>query len=591
MSPAFGRDAGHARARELAAIRIDEPLEAADAAWLDAHLVTCAECAAAASAYDADRALFGVLRDAPPMPPRDLWARTAAAIDAEQGAGRWSARGRRILGFPAISLAPLAGLAVIAIVVGSGLLNGAPVVPQSGGSSAPAATPIALSPGDVAVLTRGADGSYQVQTGVVDKVCPLVADRCQTAPSFQATELARIAGSNSVGAIISPTKDHLVVVQRGAAGSNGIYVVPVKSGRNGGATAVPTALPTVTPIATATPEPVTSADPTALPIATPVSATSGPDATPSATPAATPTDAPSQDPDASPAATPSEAPAETPSPSPEPTPTPTPSVVVTPAPDGGDAIQIASDVIVVGGIAAYNDDGSRFAFTARPADGSLGPDVYVWNTTEPRAAAVTTDHRSVFAGWNGNELLVSRVVDGAPLTLAVDARTGAVSDEPGHAVWLPAVAPDGAHAAWWDGSVDLADDDLTWVPDKGRLVLGAWPETTGKEQVLAKGPLSAWEVAWNEDGSVMGLWTAGGDPSGPGHLSLYSVDPDTGHAVLDAPILDDVPAFAGFSLKDGRLVYQGPGSGGGRSLWVVAWDGASVGRVELPGEGGATVIR
>ena len=87
-------------------------------------------------------------------------------------------------------------------------------------------------------------------------------------------------------------------------------------------------------------------------------------------------------------------------------------MAVTPAPDG--TIQIASDVIVVGGVAAYNADGSRFAFTARPADGSAGPDVYVWDTSEterPRG-----DHgppvRLRGLGWA--DLLVSRVVDDRP---------------------------------------------------------------------------------------------------------------------------------------------------------------------------------
>jgi len=604
MSPAFRRDAGHDRARELAAIRVDEPLGASDAAWLDAHLLTCAACAAVADAYDADRLLFGALRDVPPMPPRDLWARTAAAIDAESGASRGTARGRRILGFPAISLAPLAGLAVVAVVVGSGLLNGSPVVPGPGGQSVPPPTPIAFAPGDVAVLTRGADGTYQVQTGVVDEVCPIAADTCAAAPSFEATQLARIGSSDSVGAIISPSRDHLVVVQRGATGVDGVYVVPVKPVPDDAGIATPTALPTASPsTAVATATPASSAEPTASNAATaPAPTTAGPDATPSVVPTEAPTVEPSAAPTVEPSAAPtvepsaastvepSAAPIDSPAATPEPTPEPTSTVAVTPAP-GGDAIQIASDVVVVGGIAAYNADGTRFAFTARPSDGTRGPDVYVWDTSKSRASAVTTDHRSIFAGWDGKDLMVSRIVDGTPRTFSVSARTGSVRDQRGHAVWLPTVAPGGTRAAWWDGSVDLADDDLTWVPDKGRLVLGAWPGTQGDTQVLAKGPLSAWEVRWNEDGTVIGVWTAGADATKAGRLSLYPVDPDTGRAQLGDPILDDVPAFAGFALEDGRLVYPGPGSESKRSLWVVAWDGASVGRVELPGEGAATVIR
>ena len=112
-----------------------------------------------------------------------------------------------------------------------------------------------------------------------------------------------------------------------------------------------------------------------------------------------PTPAPTEDSSDEPTA--SDEPAETPSPEPtdEPTPDPTPEVEVTPTTDG--AIEIASDVVVVGSVAAYNDDGSRFAFTARPADGSAGPDVYVWNPSDARARAVTDDHASGLRGLAG----------------------------------------------------------------------------------------------------------------------------------------------------------------------------------------------
>ena len=583
MSPVFGRPTGdHDRAQELAAIRVDEPLDAADESWLDAHLLTCVDCSAIAEAFDADRSLFGALRAAPPIPPRDLWARTAAAIDAEGGRG--TRRGRRLFGLPALTLAPVAGFAAVALVVGAGLLNGSPVVPQPSVALVPPPTPIALAPGDVAVLSRGAAGSYHVQTGVVDEVCPLAAETCQASPSFEATERAAIGGADSVGAIISPARDRLVVVQRGATGADGVYAVPVKPGGSGTATA--TERPSQEPATTepATPDPTATAPASGEPVES-AAASPSPDA---------PTEAPSAsaDPSGTPVVTPSEEPAATPLPTDEPSPDPTPAVAVTPAPDGGGAIHLAKDVIVVGGVAAYDADGSRFAFTARPADGSAGPNVYVWNTSEPLARAVTTDHRSIFAGWDGRELLVSRVVDGTPRTFHVNARTGAVKDERGHAAWLPTVAPDGAHAAWWDGSVALADDDLTWALGKGRVVLGEWPGTSGDQQVLAKGSLAAWEVRWSADGSVIGVWTTSEGGAKAGRLSLYPVDPATGRARLGAPILDDAPAYAGFAIEDGRLVYPGPGTDGTRSLWVVAWKGdAVVGRVELAGEGGATVIR
>ena len=113
----------HDRARSLAARRLDEPLEAADAAWLADHLAGCAACRSVAAAYEADRLLLRGLRDQQPEPPRDLWARTAAAIERESaahgGPHRTTGGGRRgpALGF-------LAGVAVVAVVIGATVLVG-----------------------------------------------------------------------------------------------------------------------------------------------------------------------------------------------------------------------------------------------------------------------------------------------------------------------------------------------------------------------------------------------------------------------------------------------------------------------------------
>jgi hypothetical protein len=584
MSPRFGATSDHDRATELAAIRIDEPLAPDETAWLDAHLAVCDACAATADAYDADRMLFAPLRGAPPQPPRDLWARTAAAIDAEAGVGR--ARGRRgTRRFSFTTFAPLAGLAVVAVLVGGVLLRGTPVAPPVPSPGA-AATPIAVTPGDVAVLTRTADGSYRLQTSNVNQVCPLTQSRCDASPSFESTMVAQIGGSDSVGAIISPSRDRLVVVQRSKSGADGVFVVPVRA-----ADTVTTPSPAAATASTATAptgSPTPAVASTASPTPSVVPATSSPESSsePSVSPA-------SGSPDASPSITPSQSateppPTTRPTVAPTPSPTPAATVAVTPAP--GDAIQIASDVIVVGSTAAYNADGTRFAFTARPSDDTAGPDVFVWNTQDAVARAVTTDHRSIFAGWDGRNLLVSRVVDGTPRTFAVNPANGAVGAEQGDAAWLPTISPDGKHAAWWDGTVVLAPDGISWVTDKGRLVLGSWPGSADDGQVISRGAIGGWEVRWDSAGTVVGLWSAGGSGDGPGQLGLYPVDPATGHARLGDPILDKVPAFAGFSLEKGKLIYPGPGTSSKRSLWVVAWDGAAVGSVELPGEGGATVI-
>jgi hypothetical protein len=263
-------------------------------------------------------------------------------------------------------------------------------------------------------------------------------------------------------------------------------------------------------------------------------------------------------------------------------------VDVTPAPDG--AIEIAKDVVVVGSIADYDEDGSRFAFTARPADGSGGPDVYVWDTSDTRARRVTGDHASLFAGWADGDLLVSRVVDGKPRTMAVSPRTGKDRSGTTQAAWLPAVSPDGTQGVWWDGDVELAADGVSWTPSKGRLVIGPWPAGTGDVQVLERRAPASWQVRWAPDGSAVGVWTADDDGE-TGSLSLYAIDPDTGRASLSRPLLDDEAALAGFSLDARRLVYAAPDKGDQRAVWVFAWEGDSAGKVRLPGDTEITVIR
>jgi anti-sigma factor RsiW len=76
----FGADETiHDRARMLAAESVDGSLAPGDAEWLDAHLGACPDCAAVAEEYRAIHLELGSL--ATPEPPRDLWARTSAALD------------------------------------------------------------------------------------------------------------------------------------------------------------------------------------------------------------------------------------------------------------------------------------------------------------------------------------------------------------------------------------------------------------------------------------------------------------------------------------------------------------------------------
>jgi hypothetical protein len=192
---------------------------------------------------------------------------------------------------------------------------------------------------------------------------------------------------------------------------------------------------------------------------------------------------------------------------------------------------IITNVAVVGRTAAYSPDGAWFAFSARPADGSAGPDIYVWHVGDPLARPVTVDHASVFASWVGGDLLGSRVGQAAasvsegtpvdpsagaaaatpepsidlpprikaptsqevapavppshfpdaavvgmapnetlPRTFLVDPATGEAVDLL-DAEWLPAVDPTGLAVVAWQGTVGLAGDGLTASPATGNLVL------------------------------------------------------------------------------------------------------------------------
>ena len=619
MSPLFGADpfAGiHGRARELATIRLDEPLPAAEDAWLEEHLVGCEACTRVVAEYGEQAGLLAALRDAAPEPPRDLWARTAAAIEADASPVR-RATGRagwwRLGGTGRFPVAPVAGLLVVAIAVGAGLLNGINLFPSPDGTvngdKSPLPTPIAVTAGTVQVLSRGSDGVLELSTRHIDEVCPVGASSCGTTAASDSTKLSTLGDLGSFDAVISPTQDHIVVLQRGDKAS-GVYVVPVREAVQPSPTA-----PVVTPPpAAASP----SAPVTALPVSpTPTTATT---ATPTPTDtAASPTPTATATPQGS--ATSSTPPA-------SPDASPSGSIEVTPRPDG--TIEIVHDVILVGSVSGYSADGTRFAFAARPGDGSTGPDVYVWRTTDSQARSVTSDHASVFAGWLGDRLLVSRATNGVPVTAVLDPETGAEQAVAATSMWRPAVATDQRTAVWWEGSVAPAGDGFTWGPAAGRLVLGGWPglvldpqaspaaspadlpgaspaghstapdpapsdvapssAAAGQAQVLAAGPIRDWQVRWDETGTALALWVTDGAPGAPGTLTLYAVDAVTRTVDLARPLLANAPAFDGFSLRDGRLAWSAPGPGGDNTVEVLVWSGDTVGQLQLPTETGVTVI-
>jgi hypothetical protein len=266
-------------------------------------------------------------------------------------------------------------------------------------------------------------------------------------------------------------------------------------------------------------------------------------------------------------------------------------------------MEIAHDLRVIGTTAAYAPDGSAFAFTARPADGSLGPDIYVWRVGESEATAVTSDHRSVFGSWAGDALVGSSVtIDGGasePRAFVIEDPAAEPSFRPevGRA-WRPVVDPNGRAAVYWSGTLEPAGDNA-WVPGDGSLVIGRWAEDGAPgdaeptplvddqdeeraETMIAAGPLTEWDVRWDETGERLAVWIA--DPEDPtvGRLSLYVVDPFDGRIDLTDPPLLDEPALAGFSIADGRLAWASPDDNaeGSSRVLVLAWTTDGFGQIE-----------
>jgi hypothetical protein len=192
-----------------------------------------------AAEYDEQRLALRGLRHDQPQPPRDLWARTAAAIEAEPARRRSARRGSGILG-----LTPLVGALVVAVAIGAGLLNSSILFTPLGSTTKGddvVATPIALAGGEVQVLSRGEDGTLEILSQHVDEVWPVAADTCGLTPDLAVTTLGDLGPGADVNAVISPDHGQMVVFELGD-GAQGVYVVPVKSPGTTAATATPDTL-------------------------------------------------------------------------------------------------------------------------------------------------------------------------------------------------------------------------------------------------------------------------------------------------------------------------------------------------------------
>ncbi len=409
----------HEHARALAATGLVEALSPADAASLASHLDACRECRQASMDYALQGERIHGLPDIDL--PRDAWPAFAARLDAEEARvaeqrarragsrrvasqahplGARPSRGPGVL-VPAGTVPGHRPSPIVASVgVGSALALVATIALVASGLpqmiTGPQATPFAVDPSSVAWVTREADGRFLLQSAPVDSACPSGRTTCADFGSRPSTIVALDMEPASV--FLSRGGTDAIVVDAGAAGvgSTGGSVYAIE---------LPTPYPTGAATADATSLPGGPAAGAALATAVAtgvVAATASPSATPrpsTATGRATMRPAPSPGlstitlgPIASTVT------ADVPGAS-------LPAAV--PLPTAAATRAIAEDVILVGGRAAYSPDGRWFAFSARPADASAGPDVYVWRVGDERSRAVTSDHAAVLAGWVGDRLLVS----------------------------------------------------------------------------------------------------------------------------------------------------------------------------------------
>jgi hypothetical protein len=560
-------ESAHDRAHALISTEMLDPLGESEADWLAGHLDGCAECRRDREAYLADRVLLRSLRDHTPEPPRDMWARTSAALDREarHRPARPSSAGaaRR---FP---LAPAAGVLVLLVVIGAAVAPSIiprPVSPQN--TQAAVLPTVGVQPTQINVtaarvgwVRATGDGGWELVISNVDAVCPRAQSGCESLGEDVHGRPVALGNSPS-SMTISPDEHTLVVEQLGEGpAANKILVVPV------------------------------------------------PSATPAATPEVEPTAAPASS-------------------SPQTAPT-SPSPIPSSAIENG-VIEIASGVTVVGET-AYSDDGTWLAFSARPSDGSAGPDLYLWHVGDPTARPVTTDHDTYFSSWLDNQVLASSVivpvaadpsstppdpsadpaasaapaVEAHPSSFLLDPATLVRSAIAQPDVWLPVVDPTRRFVAFWSGTLSATADGLDWRPGTGSIVLDGWstgiapapvatpdasaePAATtppvgpiGSPVTLVEGAAPAFAGKFDPTGTRLAIWVADDQDTTVGRLYLQVLDPTTGAVDTSIAPLPGVPALRRFSIEAGRLAWVSPPGQDGQesSVQVLGWSHDNFGEV------------
>jgi hypothetical protein len=591
-------ETSHDRARALSSRRLLESLDADEEAWLGNHLETCTECQAENEGFAADQALLRSLRDEPIEPPRDLWARTSAALDAAAGnrgtlpferrqprrprgggADRW---------WRSMPVGMAAAAAVVLVVVGSAVLPGlVGRAPQATDQTAvfsvvPGPTAINVDTAAIPAARVRADGSIDLFFTDVKEVCPISRPECVPAPSQHQGSTVDLQGAKTSTVTLSPNHDRLVFESASGPSSEGkIYVVPVGPA---GQQSQPPATPTATPSSGSNPpsEPPVSGGPT-----------------------------------------------------PEPTPV--------------GQVEILSGVTVVGEV-AYSPDGHWLAFSAAPKDGSSGPDLYLYAVGSTAAVAVTSDHQTYFSAWLGNQVLASHITapagepgaSGNPAASKGPAASGNGNNGQGQAivghassflfdpatnartelgqpdVWMPVVDARSRFVSYWAGTL-RSTDGVAWQLGDGQLVLDGWnagtPTTPGASAEapaatdasaspepalgpaghptpVVDGHVEDFRAKFDPEGIRLAVWVSERAGETDGRLHLLVIDPASGALRPDEPLSGE-PALRRFSIAENRLAWVSPSGQDGHesALQVLGWDGDAFGQIHAEQDANLLILR
>lgn len=448
---------GHGRWRELIATRLNGPLTRSELRSLSAHLRSCPACRQVDRDYREQRLRMRSL--AQPIPPRDLWARTSAALDREVARGSYRDSGfGRGFDHPQRRLPPSAALmtslAAIGVIAAITVMQFAPVAEITPPPAPPRATPWTVSAQELAFIGLDASEVYVYRTKV-NQVCPASAPDCSLTDEYVRTRVQLPRTMRTSTAALSPTGERLAVV--GSTADEDVIAVLILPPEAEPADPLTTAAPTADGV-TETPAP------TDLNVASTTQPTDPPDG-PSAQPTA------SQEPVlATPIAS-----------DPAPVESEAPQITAPPATavPGLRVVPILEDVQSAGAPPAWSPSGEVLAFSAMPADGSHGPDVYIWSQSDETARAITTDHASFFASWSGERIVASRAV--LPADEQAEPHIETVVIDPSSleervvavpSVWLPQVSPQLSHAVVWHGQFDWSNGLPT--PQIGSLYMLDW---------------------------------------------------------------------------------------------------------------------